>query len=123
MVTSTCSGAETKHRVPSAQEALESLLGKAYFGLMCARWAALFFWEDSDGSSSPTRNRLPEWANTFGANGAIQQTPLPEPRYSLCADGGWLGKQPEICSRWFTRFFQIITDLFEMDLQSKQHVT
>jgi len=27
------------------EEALESILGKAYFAFMCARWAVLFFWE------------------------------------------------------------------------------
>ncbi|CAJ1417116.1 unnamed protein product [Effrenium voratum] len=28
------------------QEAVESVLGKAYFALVCARWAVNFFWED-----------------------------------------------------------------------------
>ena len=42
------------------QEGLESILGKAYFAFMCARWAVLFFWEalfPESGERSPKLQR------------------------------------------------------------------
>ncbi|CAK9073802.1 unnamed protein product [Durusdinium trenchii] len=48
------------------QEALESLLGKAYFGLMCARWAALFFWEDRQELLADAKSAI--WQELSGHN-------------------------------------------------------
>ncbi|CAK9073862.1 unnamed protein product [Durusdinium trenchii] len=50
----------------TGQEALESLLGKAYFGLMCARWAALFFWEDRQELLADAKSAI--WQELSGHN-------------------------------------------------------
>lgn len=50
------------------EEALESILGKAYFAFMCARWAVLFFWEagSTPESTLDALLRVERWKVTHG---------------------------------------------------------